>query len=490
MKDKEVKEVVLNPRMTRTVGGSGILQLGGVVVEECNKELRYPHLIKTLDKMSKDAAIAPALDLVENLISGVEWEVRIPEGYEKKLEDKARIVEQILHDMEMPWGTFIRQAATMNTYGFSISEIVLRHRTRKEGSKYNDGLVGIRGLYPRSQSSITRWKFDKNGNRILGVYQKINPSNPHESGFDFMGGSGTESREVFLPREKFLHFVVNPEKGNPVGRSPLVGAHKSWKYKTAFEEMEATGVVQEVNSLKVLYIPAKYMAEDATEEDKEAYRQFQTALNKMHYGESSGIILPLLTDERGNRFFDLDVKSTSGSSNFDIDAIIKRYTLECLTSLFADILSLGQSGGGSFSLAESKMSVIETVVKSRLNEIRDQINHQLIRQIFHYNGWDMEVLPYLDYGEIDKVRLDEFSKFVQRIKATGMLPRHKDVVNKILRVGGFSYQVPEDISEEEFDELLGNSTSRAGDGMAKGSGSGTSDKVSESDTSVDNLENS
>lgn len=478
----------LSPKLTRTVGGSGLLQLGGVVVEECNKELRYPRLIKTLEKMSKDAAIAPALDLVESMISGVEWEVRIPEGYESKLEDKAIFIKQCLEDMEMPWDTVMRQIATMNTYGFSVMELTLRHRLHKDGSRYNDGLVGVRGLYPRAQSSITRWKFDKNGNKVLGVYQNVNPLNEYEQGMDFLNTTVEAPEERFIPREKFLHFVVNPEKGSPVGKSPLVGAHKAWKYKVAFEEMEAKGVVQEVNSLKVLYIPAKYMSKDATEEDKEAYNMFQKALNSMHYGESSGMILPLLTDERGNKLFELDVKSTTGTSNFDINEIIKRYTLECLTALFADILSLGQSGGGSFSLAESKMSVIETVVRARLNEIKSQFNHQLIRQIFIYNGWDTSVMPYLDYGEVDKINLDEYSKFIQRIKATGMMPRHKDVINKILRVGGFSYQIPEDATEEEMDKLLGTPTTRSGDGLAK-AGSGTSDKVSEEDSSISNLEN-
>ena len=54
----------------------------------------------------------------------------------------------------------------------------------------------------------------------------------------------------------------------------------------------------------------------------------------------------------------------------------------------ASQLVLGQEGGGSYSLAESQSSISQMVIDARLIEIRDQLNHDLIPQLFRLNGWD------------------------------------------------------------------------------------------------------
>lgn len=444
--------------------------------------------------MSKDGAIAPAIELVESMIARVPWHVTIPDGYEEELKDKKVFLEQVMNDMETPWYQFIRQLVNFNTYGFSAHEIILRYRRKEDGSKFDDGFVGVRDLPPRSQSSITRWKFNKKDDSILGMYQSQQVVNEFELGNSVRWGSLTEEdnvKEKFMPRSKFLLFRVNPEKNSPIGKSPLVGAHTAWKYKVAYQEMEASGVVQETNGLKVLYMPAKYMSKDATPEDRATYEAYQVVLNQMEVGKSSGMILPLITDERGNKLFELKVENVTGKSSFDIDAIVRRYTLEVLTSLFADFLSLGSSGGGSFSLAESKMDVIQTVIEARLNEIKSQINHQLVRTIFEYNGWPTDVMPVIDYGEISKYSLDDVSKWVQRIKATGMLPRNKETVNWVLGTAKVPWRVPNDMSDEDFEELMGDITSRSGDGMSSPTGglNGTGNSVSGEDNSIENKEN-
>ncbi len=55
--------------------------------------------------------------------------------------------------------------------------------------------------------------------------------------------------------------------------------------------------------------------------------------------------------------------------------------------------------------------------------------------------------------------MEGFSKFVQRIGAVGYLP-NPTVINKILEVGGFDEEIPEDMSTDELLKLLGQDTSR------------------------------
>lgn len=472
------------------------MHLNGQVLEECNEDLRFPKLIHTLNKMKKDAAIAPAVELVENMISRVPWVVKIPEGYEEELKDKAKYLTEVVDDMEHPFYDFLKQASTFNSMGFSLHEKVLRERRREQGSRYDDGLVGIRKLAPRGQDTVARWDIDQNGN-LKGLWQKTDGgNNEYTQGADFVNTKGKDDfKEKYLRRRKFLHFRNSPEKNSPVGKSPLVGAFVSWKYKVAYQEMEASGVVQETNGLKVLYLPAKYMTEDATPQDKKTYQAYQNILSSMHLGKSSGLTLPLITDERGNKMFEMDVKNITGTSSFDIDKIIGRYTLEILTSLFADFLTLGSKGGGSFSLAESKIAIIQQMIESRLGEIKAQLNHDLVRHLFELNGWSTEVMPYFDFGEIKDHSLNDISSWIQRVKATGMLPITVETVNWVLGTANIPYRVPTGTTQEELMELLGideeEPESKSGEGLNTPSGGldGTSTGAGSKDKSISNTEN-
>ena len=64
----------------------------------------------------------------------------------------------------------------------------------------------------------------------------------------------------------------------------------------------------------------------------------------------------------------------------------------------------------------------------------------------------------------------------------------REIANIIRERGFGASPYPKDTPVD--DELLPQNRSRAGDGMAKGSGNGTSDNVAGQDNSTDNLENS
>ena len=92
--------------------------------------------------------------------------------------------------------------------------------------------------------------------------------------------------------------------------------------------------------------------------------------------------------------------SVMGQKSHDTDKIISRYKKEVVTELMASQLILGQEGGGSYSLAESLDSVTKMVVDARLNQIKEQLNHDLIPQLFELNGWDVTETPQFEYGRI------------------------------------------------------------------------------------------
>ena len=166
------------------------------------------------------------------------------------------------------------------------------------------------------------------------------------------------------------------------------------------------------------------------------------------------------------------------------------YNAEILTCLFADFLALGQQGGGSFALGETKVSIIEMGIQAALDEIKNQLNHQLVRTLFEQNGWDTTVMPEFVYGNVSKESLDEVSKFIQRTAAVSTFPRNRDTINWVMKQADIPYRVPDTMTQEELDAALGNMTSRSGDGMTEGlsSGTGTVDGSS-GDSSISNAEN-
>lgn len=472
-------------------GFTGLLTLSGQVMEECSHELRWPEAINTYKRMAKDGAIAPALELVEMMIARVPWTVKIPEGYEEQLKDKANFVRQCINDMDQDFQSFIKQVVSYNRYGFSVHEKVFRYRLKEKGSKYNDGLVGIKKLPIRSQDSIERWYWKNNGRELAGCIQNVMlPGTESSNGWDFVSTSSNQTMEKKIPRKKFLLFRNNPLKDSPCGTSPLNGAWQAWKYKQAYQESEAIAVAQDSNGFKVLYIPPEYMTTDASEDKKEAFEEYKKILSNMHQAKQSGVILPLLIDQDGNKMFELKFESITGQKSYDTNAIINRYTSEILTALFADFLSLGSNGSGSFSLAESKISVVEMAIQSKLDEIKSQLNHDLIKQLFELNGWDTDVLPYLDYGSVGTESLDELGKFIQRVSATGNLPKVPEVINWIMKAADIPYRVDIGLSTEDLTKILSPDTSASGSGLESGLPSGTGNADGSSgDSSTSNNEN-
>lgn len=475
-------------------GFLGLAQLGGEIFEDCQHELRWPEAGETYKKMAKDGAIAPALEYVEAMIARVPWNVKIPEGYEddKDMIAKANFMRQCMHDMDHSWHAFIKQVVSFNRYGFSVQEKVYRQRRKLNGSRYDDGLIAPKKLPTRSQDSITNWKWKNKGRELAGLYQSsLTSTNDSYSGWDFVSTNAEALTEKFIPRKKFLLFRNNPLKDSPTGVSQLNGAWQSWKYKKAYEESQAIAVAQDSNGFKVLYIPPQYMTTDASEENRAVFDEYKKILANMHQAKQSGLILPLITDENGNKMFEFEIKSVTGQLSYDTNVIIQRYNSEILTCLFADFLGLGSSGGGgSFSLAETKVSTIEMAIEAKLNEIKDQLNNDLFRQTFELNGWETDLMPFVDYGEVGKESLDEIGKFIQRVKAVGMLPRTPEVINWVLGQADIPYRVRKDISDEDLAQMMGDDTSNSGAGMAEGMPNGTgSSNGSSGDSSTSNTEN-
>lgn len=463
-------------------GHIGLKQINGRILEESRKELRFPQSLKTFRLMSNDATIASALSLFEMMIERVQWDVYVGPNPSPEMEAKAKFLKEVMQDMEHTWSDFIREVTSVFTYGFSVHEKVFRKRTYASGSKYNDNKIGLRKLPVRAQDTLSKWIFSDDGRELLGVEQDLSLV---ENGLRYANLGKTA---VVIPRNKFLLFRTNTKRDNPEGKSPLVATYFSWKFRTLLEEQEANGISRELNGVPLLKIPPRYMSEDASDSEKAVYQYYQQVIRNIQNNEQAGLIIPQAYDPDSRQpLFDFSLMSVQGTKMYDIDEVIRRYDNKILTALLADILRMGQDSVGSYALASEKSSIMYLAIESRLREIADVINNDLVKQLFQLNGYAPdEELPKLIHSDVDNISLDEFSKAVQRIFSVSAIEFDRPVANKIRKVFGVD---PKPETEEVDQESLPGFTSRSGDGMeTAGEGTSTS-AMGGDDASVGNSEN-
>lgn len=465
------------------IGYSGLSIFDGVTNEEIKRELNFPYNIKTYREMSYHTSVNACLQLYENLISKVTWRVVPPKNATEEEKKQAEFVEECLHDMDVPFRQVIKDALSSNIYGFAVLEKVYRRRNTNSGSMYSDNKIALKKIALRSQETIEKFIFDDSGNEILGVKQNLT----NVQNGKLYGNRSKQELEVVLPRSKVMLVTTGRNRNDPYGKSPLRDVYLAWRYLTVIQEIEAAGVARDLQGMPVLKIPAQYMSDDASPDQKAIYENFKNIIRNIQNNSQSGVILPSQTDpETRQALFDLTLLSTEGGKkNFDTGKVKEYYQNMIYTGMSADILIMGQGGVGSFALGQIKNSLTGSAVESMLDNIVDVFNRDVVRQLYELNGWDISRAAKLDYEDLNTIDLETTSKAFQRFASTGLFELDRDILNKVRTLVGVD-KLPDNAPVDE-ESLTGN-TSRSGDGMAT-AGEGTSNSPSGKDTSSDNLEN-
>jgi len=210
-------------------------------------------------------------------------------------------------------------------------------------------------------------------------------------------------------------------------------------------------------------------------------------MRNLQMNSQSAMILPNAFDpETKQPLFKLDLLSVNSKKSYNISEIKEYYKNLIFTSLAADILIMGQSSTGSFALGAIKNSLSAAHAGNLLADIASVLNSDLIRQTYVLNGWNPARAGKLDYDNLQDADLESISKAYQRLGSVNLLEVDRDLLNQVrtsLGVDPFPNDTPVQY------ELMPGYTSRSGDGMAKGSGNGTSDSVAGTDNSANNLDN-
>ena len=455
---------------------------------DINKDLKFPYSIQTYKEMRKNINIASALNAVQIIALRVP---RFIDPYNETDTHKKRAdfvneclgITQDNNDMTHSFDDFLREALSMNTYGFSIHEKVYRYRLNKFGSKYDDGKVGIKRLPIRPQDSIECFNYDEEGRELESITQKQSvPRTNFLKKFNL-----SKDGLIDIPRSRVLLFKADCDDGKGEGVSPLSYAYDTWRDLLRYEDLEGIAASKNLNGLPVIWMPSEYMTDDPNDEMGKVYRTLVDGVSKIAIGEQSSLALPSDREDmtgQGGKLFDFSLMSASSSNITAITAIIERLKKEMLLCLFAGEIADG--------IDSTKTSMLSMLVENRIKEIFTVLNNDLIPHLFRLNGWDDTKCPKVKYGKLREIPFSEFAKAMQQTKATKLIPVTAKNINYISEELGLPDRIPEDIDRDELNEILGvenTDDSRSGDIFETETGVGTAKEVPEKDTSASNLYN-
>lgn len=412
----------------KQLGNTGLNRFGGYVYEEFLPHLKHPQATKVYQEMAdNDAVIGAILYISEMLIRGVDWEVKAAGDTPEDLANK-QFLEECMNDMSHSWASFITEALSMFTYGFSFHEIIYKIRKGPDESKpmykskYTDGKIGWRKIAPRAQATIVEWEFDDEGD-IVAVIQSAPP----------------QFERVRIPLSKGLLFRTRVSKDNPEGKSLLRNAYRSWFFKKRIEEIEAIGIDRDLAGLPVLTTPEGLDIWNEEDEVMVLYKQnAETIIQNIRRDAQEGLVLP-----HGWTF---ELASTGGTRQFDTNAIVNRYDFRIATTLLADIVLIGQTMSGSFALADTKDTFFSTALGSMLFNISDVINAYAVQPLFCINNQHPKNgYPTVVPGNVKKAKLNEVALI---LRAAGL------DINKDYKLHSYVRDLcgMPSISEAEFEE--------------------------------------
>lgn len=462
------------PRVSLKETGFSALKVTsqGRILEEANSQFRFPNVLKVVSEMKYSPPVQIGLQAINTLMNRAD--VFVAPLVDETLEEKARreFLFSVLHDMDNTWQSTLQSISTYKEYGFQISEMVFRRRLKRNGSNYDDGLVGLKGLKNRPQNSIKQWNFSEDGRELLSVSQSL--ENMPDGGARFQSLKDEEGY-IKIPREKFALFRCDPVDDNPEGTSCLKSAYLAYKQLTLISDQMMVGVSKDIAGIPYVKLDPKYMDPKASPEDQAVYATVKSIVDKMIKGEQGGIVFPSLVDENGNDKFSFELLEQKSGKAYDLPAIISMLQANILAVLAASSVGMGSNEAGSLSLQDSATNMLALTVSYRLSEIANTLNKEVVPMIWKLNGWDTSRMPKIAFKDVSSVSIEEYTKGVQRLASTSQLENRRAVFNKHCEVMGWPLQNDdEEIDKELLPAIMTGQVSGASEGMATGtSGSGT-----------------
>jgi len=421
---------------------------GQIRADEFLPELRGKKAIRKYREMrDNDSTIGAVMYATEQVLRDVDLKV-MPANDSAEAKEEAEFVKSVLDDMDHTLDDHIAESLSNLSYGFAWFEVIYKRRSGptersdKKRSKYTDGRMGVRKIAIRAPWTISRFDVDQQTGDVKGIYQD--------------GSSYNNSN--YIPTRKSLYYRTTTINGDPAGRSILRNAYTSYEYVNNLQSIEAIAVERELAGIPVARIPAEYLSGDATAAQSGFVNNLQSILRDVKFNEQGYIILPSDTypDKDGaptnQKLVDVELMSSSGSRNIDIDPIVRRYQHDIARSVLSEFLMLGGGNTGSYALSKSKTDLFLRALESYIQAIVDVLNKQLVERLWELNGLNYDLMPTIVAGDVAPHDLREIAAFLRNLNGADInVSDHPEVIQDLMDIAELRYE-PDNVKQQEQQE--------------------------------------
>jgi len=421
---------------------------GQIRADEFLPELRGKKAIRKYREMrDNDSTIGAVMYATEQVLRDVDLKV-MPANDSTEAKEEAEFVKSVLDDMDHTLDDHIAESLSNLSYGFAWFEVIYKRRngpterSDKRRSKYTDGRMGVRKIAIRAPWTISRFDVDQQTGDVKGIYQD---------------GSGYNNSN-YIPTRKSLYYRTTTINGDPAGRSILRNAYTSYEYVNNLQSIEAIAVERELAGIPVARIPAEYLSGDATAAQSGFVNNLQSILRDVKFNEQGYIILPSDTypDKDGaptnQKLVDVELMSSSGSRNIDIDPIVRRYQHDIARSVLSEFLMLGGGNTGSYALSKSKTDLFLRALESYIQAIVDVLNKQLVERLWELNGLNYDLMPTIVAGDVAPHDLREIAAFLRNLNGADInVSDHPEVIQDLMDIAELKYD-PESTQQPKEQE--------------------------------------
>ena len=408
---------------------------GQIRADEFLPELRGKKAVRKYREMrDNDSTIGAVMYSVEQILRDVDLDVK-PANDSEEAKREAEFVKSVLDDMDHTLDDHVAEALSFLSYGFAWFEVVYKRRvgptqrSDKKRSKHTDGRIGVRKIASRAPWTLNKFDVDQKTGDVLGIEQSV----------------GLMNGRNYIPVNKSLYYRTTSLNGDASGRSILRNAYTSYEYLNNLQAIEAIAVERELAGIPVARIPAEYLSGDASAAQSGFVNNLQQILRDVKFNEQGYIILPSDTypDKDGAptniRLVDVELMSSNGSRNIDIDPIVRRYQHDIARSVLSEFLLLG-SQGGSYALSKSKTDLFLRALESYIQAIVDVLNKQLVERLWELNGLNYDNMPKIVAGDVAPHDLREIAAFLRNLNGANIdVSNHPEVISDLMAIAELEY---------------------------------------------------
>lgn len=385
---------------------SSPLHIENTVNSLSKQDLKLPYAFKTYRSMLDDEMIGAGISLIQNLTNKTPYSI---EANKDSSPEEIKLVNKLNESMKNLSGMtkveFINYVLSMLPYGHSIFEMVF---TRKEGTLVFDTFSPIHPI------NVKRYVYKHN------TLLKLELTPADNDGLIF----NSEVMSEDLKGEKILMFKLNSDLDNPLGRSLLSRTYIPWKKKEIVGEYELISVAKNLSGVMKIKAPAEYINDYQNKPNSDNAMYLTDLIDQaelMHGGKSSVVVVASDTTDTGVALFDITTLGNNDGNDVDTNAIMNRLDTSILTTLYTDILTLGQGTSGSFALSDSKTSLLALFIDSLFNVISTTFS-KAIKQAYDLNGVKPKTsYATLKFAEVESLDFEAFTRGWQRLVESGIV---------------------------------------------------------------------